>query len=225
MGSCCEKEPEALEALQRNHAKVLWTVLSINLTMFIVEGFCGLYAGSTAVLADSLDMLGDALVYGFSIFVLGRSAKWQGRASMLKGLIMLVFGLAVMGEAFNKFWHTTIPNAEVMNWVGIAALAMNSICFALLWNHRSDNINMQSTWVCSRNDLIANVGVLAAAGLTVVTHSKWPDLAVGLLIATVFLRSAILVIQAVKRSTETSCSVVVGKPQIREDKSCSGPRK
>lgn len=194
MGSCCDKEPEMLHALQKKHGKVLWVVLAINLIMFAAELITGYLAGSTAVLADSLDMLGDSLVYGFGIFALGRSQVWQVRVSRMKGLIMFGFGCAVIVQAIYKFAQISIPDAELMGWIGLLALTMNAICFGLLWGHRSDNINIQSTWICSRNDLIANVGVLIAAGLTSVTVSKWPDLIVGLLIAGVFLRSAVFVL-------------------------------
>ena len=176
------------------------------------------------MLADSLDMLGDALVYGFSIFVLGRSVAWQSRAATLKGIIMLLFGLSVLAEAFSKYTGTEIPNSEIMQYAGAAALLMNTICFALLWSHRSDNINMQSTWICSRNDLIANVGVLVAAGLTVMTQTKWPDLAIGLLIALLFLRSAISVILSARRSTATACSVVIVPQKATEQDNCCGPK-
>lgn len=194
MRHCCDKEDE-VNALKKSHAKVLWIVLAINLVMFAVEMISGLISNSTALLADSLDMLGDSLVYGFSLLVLNRSTKWQAKASFLKGAIMLAFGIGVIGEAIYKFAHPLMPAAEIMGWIGALALLMNTGCFLLLWRHRDDNINMQSTWFCSRNDLIANAGVLVAAGLTFVTVSKWPDLLTGLAIAVVFLRSASFVLK------------------------------
>lgn len=147
------------------------------------------------MLADGADMLGDSLVYAFSLFAIRRSEIWQARASMLKGMIMLAFGLIVLVQAGMKFSGASLPSAEMMGWMGAIALFMNLICFGFLWRHRSDNLNMESTWVCSRNDLIANSGVLLAAWLTTVTVSKWPDLIVGVLIAAVFLRSAIGVVR------------------------------
>lgn len=194
MRDCCDKEHE-LVALRQSHEDVLWTVLGINLVMFIAELIVGFVSHSTAVLADGADMLGDSLVYAFSLFVLRRSEIWQARASMLKGMIMVAFGLLVLVQAGMKFTSSALPSAEMMGWMGAIALFMNLICFGLLWRHRSDNLNMESTWVCSRNDLIANSGVLLAAWLTTLTLSKWPDLIVGLLIAAVFLRSAISVVR------------------------------
>ena len=138
----------------------------------------------------SLDMLGDALVYGFSLFVLARSARWQAGAALAKGLFMLAFGLGVLGEAVDKAIHPVLPSAHTMGLIGALALAANLVCFLLLYRHRSDNLNLRSTWLCSRNDLVANLGVLLAAAACALLVSRWPDLLVGVLIAGLFLRSA-----------------------------------
>ena len=174
---------------------MLWIVLAINALMFLVEGYAGLIARSTALLADALDMLGDALVYGFSLFVLARSARWQAGAALAKGSFMLAFGLGVLGEALYKAFHPVLPNSGTMGVIGGVALAANLVCFLLLFQHRSDNLNMSSTWLCSRNDLIANVGVLLAAGACYVFASRWPDIIVGCIIAVLFLKSAFNVLR------------------------------
>ena len=206
MKHCCDKE-EDIAALRGAHLKVLQIVLAINLVMFLVEMTAGWLSQSTSLLADSLDMLGDSLVYGFSLYVLNRSITWQARASLLKGGIMLLFGFAVIVEAIFKVMNPIVPGADIMTLIGVLALTMNSICFALLWRHRDDNINLQSTWICSRNDLIANCGVLLAALLTAVLSSRWPDLIIGLLIATVFLQSAVSVLrQATEAISADQCS-------------------
>ena len=112
---------------------------------------------------------------------------------------MLAFGLGVLGEGIYKAIHPVVPAAETMGIVGGIALAANVVCFGLLYRHRADNLNMSSTWLCSRNDLIANVGVLLAAGATYVLTSRWPDIVVGCIIAALFLRSAFSVLsQAIR---------------------------
>ena len=179
---------------------MLWIVLGINAAMFLVEGVAGLLAHSTALLADALDMLGDALVFGFSLFVLGRSVRWQAGAALSKGAFMLAFGLAVLAEATYKVVHPVIPNAGTMGVIGTLALAANIVCFSLLYRHRADNLNMSSTWLCSRNDLIANVSVLVAAGAAYVLVSRWPDIVVGCVIAALFLRSAFRVLRDADRA-------------------------
>ena len=190
MTSCCEDKACEVTSLRERHSRVLWIVLAINAAMFVVESAAGLLGHSTSLLADSLDMLGDALVYGFSLFVLARSLRWQAAAALAKGAFMLAFGLAVLAEAAFKVFHPIMPSVETMGIVGAAALAANIVCFSLLYRHRSDNLNMSSTWLCSRNDLIANAGVLVAAGTTYLLASRWPDIIVGCIIAGLFLRSA-----------------------------------
>lgn len=181
--------------MREGHARVLWLVLAINALMFLVEGWAGLLAHSTSLLADALDMLGDALVYGFSLFVLARSARWQAGAALAKGGFMLAFGLGVLAEAVYKVFHPVMPGVEMMGIVGAIALGANLICFFLLYSHRGDNLNMSSTWLCSRNDLIANVGVLVAAGGSYLLVSRWPDIVVGGIIASLFLGSAFRVLR------------------------------
>jgi len=190
MANCCEDKACEVAAMRERHGRVLWIVLALNTLMFVVEGWAGLLAHSTSLLADALDMLGDALVYGFSLFVLARSLRWQAGAALAKGAFMLGFGLAVLAEAAYKVFHPLMPGAETMGIVGTVALAANVVCFALLYRHRGDNLNMSSTWLCSRNDLIANVAVLLAAGATYLVASRWPAIVVGCVIAALFLRSA-----------------------------------
>lgn len=198
MTDCCEDKGCEVGALRESHGRVLWMVMAINATMFVVEGYAGIVAQSTSLLADALDMLGDALIYAFSLFVLHRSAQWQARAAMAKGIFMMAFGLAVLAEAAHKALVPAMPLPMTMGIVGAIALAANLACFLMLYRHRADNLNMSSTWLCSRNDLIANASVIAAAGATAVLASRWPDIVVGVAIAALFLRSAFTVIRAAR---------------------------
>lgn len=195
MASCCEDKSCEIDALRDSHSRVLWVVLTINALMFVVEASTGILAHSTSLLADSLDMLGDAIVYGFSLFVLNKSLRWQAGAAAVKGGFMLLFGIGVLTEAGYKAFNPVVPNAELMGTVGALALFANLACFFMLYRHRADNLNMSSTWLCSRNDLIANVGVLLAAGASYWLTSQWPDIAVGTLIAALFLHSAASVLR------------------------------
>lgn len=204
MAACCEDKGCEVTALRERHARVLWIVLAINSLMFLVEGSAGILARSTALLADALDMLGDALVYGFSLFVVARSARWQAGAALCKGTFMLLFGLAVLGEAAHKALHPVMPVAETMGAIAALALGANLVCFLLLYRHRSDNLNMSSVWLCSRNDLIANVAVLGAAAGTFLLASRWPDILVGVLIAGLFLGSALRVLRQSVQALRTA---------------------
>jgi len=194
MDDCCEAKAKEISVLRDKHKNVLTFVLVINAVLFVVEMAAGLVAHSTALLADSLDMLGDALVYGFSLYVLWRSAESKAMAAMLKGVIMAMFGIGVLFEAIHKMIGGIVPVAETMGIIGIIVLLGNGLCFLLLFRHRSDDLNMRSTWLCSRNDIIANASVLLAAGGVAYLHSVWPDILIGLIIAALFLRTAFAIL-------------------------------
>jgi cation diffusion facilitator family transporter len=194
MDACCETKAEELSALRDEHKTVLIIVLVINAVLFIVEAAAGLIAHSTALLADSLDMLGDAFVYGFSLYVLWRSLKWKAVAAIVKGIIMAAFGIGVLAQGIHKIVLGVVPNAETMGIIGALVLLGNGICFLLLFRHRADDLNMRSTWLCSRNDIIANLAVLVAAAGVAFFASTWPDIIVGVAIAALFLKSAFTVV-------------------------------
>ena len=195
MDACCDTKAEELNTLRDKHRKVLILVLAINAVLFIVEAIAGFLAHSTALLADSLDMFGDSLVYGFSLYVLWRSAESKAMAAMLKGAIMAAFGIGVLFEAIHKMVVGVVPVAETMGIIGMLVLLGNGVCFLLLFRHRSDDLNMRSTWLCSRNDIIANLSVLAAAIGVKFLDSSWPDTVVGGAIAALFLKSAFTVLR------------------------------
>jgi cation diffusion facilitator family transporter len=210
MDVCCETKAEEIKTLRGKHKNVLTVVLVINAVLFVVEAAAGLVAHSTALLADSLDMLGDALVYGFSLYVLWRRAEWKTAAAVLKGAIMAVFGVGVLIEAVYKAIAGVVPMAETMGIIGLLVLLGNGLCFLLLFRHRSDDLNMRSTWLCSRNDILANLSVLIAAAGVKVFDSSWPDILIGAAIAALFLRSAFTVLhesfaelQKLKSESET----------------------
>ncbi|MGR9106052.1 MAG: cation diffusion facilitator family transporter [Gammaproteobacteria bacterium] len=190
MSDCCHEAACEIEKLRERQRSTLQVVLAINGVMFVVEAVAGLLAGSTALLADSLDMLGDTLVYGFSLVVVARNDEWKAISALIKGAIMAVFGVSVLAQAAYKFLHPELPQFETIGSVGLLVLFANSACFILLRRHRTEDVNMRSVWLCSRNDIIANVSVLFAAFGVWSLKSQWPDVLVGLGIAVLFLRSA-----------------------------------
>lgn len=193
MDDCCIDKSCAVDQLRQNQSRTLRAVLWINGGMFAVELAFGLIVGSVALLADSLDMLGDALVYGVSLYAVARGPVWKARAAVGKAALMALFGLFVLGQVAWKVVHPEAPSHETMGAISVLALAANGVCFALLWRHRAEDINMKSVWHCSRNDLVANVLVIAAAAAVWLTASAWPDIVVGAIICAVFLRSAFVV--------------------------------
>lgn len=195
MADCCDDKSCEVTSLRERHSRILKTVLAINAAMFVIEFWAGIRSGSTALMGDSLDMLGDALAYGVSLYVLGKGMRLNAVAAMFKGGIMALLGLLVLGEAVFKVLNPSLPVAETMGLIGLLALAANLICLGLLWKSRGDDLNMNSVWLCSRNDILVNVGVLVAAGAVHVTQSRWPDIGIGVFIALVVLRSSYGVIK------------------------------
>jgi cation diffusion facilitator family transporter len=188
MQGCCDHAH--IEGASAGQRRVLQAVFAINAAMFLGEFGAGLLIGSSALLGDSLDMLGDALVYGVSLYALGMGERWRIGAAALKGAAMAIFGLVVLVHAGLELTLGTVPHSGAMAGVAALALAANTVCFGLLYRYRGGDLNMRSSWLCSRNDLIANVAVLFAAGLVWLTRSPWPDGLVGVAIATLFLWSA-----------------------------------
>jgi Co/Zn/Cd efflux system component len=238
MDSCCENKSSELAQLRDKQSRVLYFVLAINASMFLVEFIAGWIIGSTALLADSLDMFGDATVYALTLYVLHRSARTRAGAALFKGGFMLLFGLLVIADAVRKMVTGGVPEAEWMGMVGAAALVANTVCFALLYRHRSDDLNMKSTWLCSRNDLIANSSVIAAAILVGISGTVWPDVIVGLAIAVLFLHSARQVLTEAWKEWRLHDAPFQSKPQsmaepsaccsaettTKDDSCCAPPR-
>lgn len=187
---CCQSKGSELTKLQKDQTHVLWIVLVINLVMFVVEFGASLQAASLSLAGDSLDMLGDALVYASSLYVVNKGRKAQAGAAFFKGTLMFLFAIALFARASYQLFTGVTPTAAVMSTVGLLALLANIICLLLLSRHRRDNLNMSSVWLCSRNDIIANTSVLVAAGLVFLTQSGLPDLAVGFVLTVVFAKSA-----------------------------------
>ena len=199
MSGCCGGDDEALAlAAARNQdiRRVLIIVLVINLAMFVLELGAGLVARSASLTADSMDMLGDALVYIVSLYALERSARWRAGAALFKGAFILLLGLGVLVQIGLKIAFGVAPSSTLMLLFGGLALAANLFCLKLLWRFRADNVNLSSTFECSRNDVIANVGVIVAAIGVTAFDSPWPDIAVAVVIAFLFLRSALRVTAA-----------------------------
>ena len=199
MADCCDDKSCALEQLRERQAGTLKIVLMINAVMFVVVLAAGLYASSTALLADSLDNLGDALTYALSLYVVWRSERAKATVSMFKGALIFAAALFVIGQITHKLLHPTVPLFETVGVVGVVgalALVANGTCLCLLCKHRHEDVNMASVWECSRNDIAANLAVLFASAAVWFVGSGWPDLLIGALLAGLFLRSAVRVFRA-----------------------------
>ena len=195
---CCSSLENELNKVQDSKRNILVWVLLINGAMFLIEGIYGWLAQSSALMADALDMLGDAAIFGFSLYVIRLDSIWQNRAGYIKGIIMALFSISVLIGAFYKLFNPVVPEAFTMGGIGALALVANLICAILLLGFRDSDINMRSAWICSRNDVLANIGVLLAAWGVAWTGSSWPDLVVGVSISALILKSAIEVLKDAK---------------------------
>lgn len=191
---CCSIEVDSAE-----QARILWIVLGINAAMFVAEFVAGLIAQSTGLIADSLDMLADAAVYGVSLYAVGRSAGLKRRAAMLSGVLQVMLALSVAGEILRRMIVGSEPEPTFMIGVSLIALVANVICLALIAKHRDGEVHMRASWVFSKNDVIANVGVIAAGGLVLLLDEHWPDLVIGSLIVIVVFRGGISILVDAKR--------------------------
>lgn len=199
MANCCEDKACAIEALQRRQASTLKAVLAINAVMFVVVLVMGIYANSASLLSDALDNLGDAVTYALSLYAVGKGIEAKSRVALFKGLLILGAGIAVMVGVLYKALHPAMPVYEAMGGTSLLALAANLTCLAMLWRHRSEDVNMSSVWECSRNDIASNASVFVAAGGVWLFASPWPDLIVGFALALLFLVSAAKVMRSALR--------------------------
>ena len=191
MDECCSTKEDELVGIQVSMRRVLIFVLLLNALMFILEFGAGLYSQSSALTADSLDMLGDAVVYGVSLYALGRSRRWCASVALFKAGLIAVLALVAVLQMVSHLIAGSTPVAPLMFWFGAIALTANVLCLTLLYRYRQLNANMSSTFECSRNDVIANGGVLVAAAGVYFLHKPWPDVVVGGIIAAILLRSSI----------------------------------
>jgi len=193
MGGCCESSC-SLEGLQQRQRGTLLSVLGINALMFLVIVAAALYGQSTALLADSLDNLGDALTYGLSLYAVSKSTGVKARVALFKGGLIFLAALAVLAQIVYKIFVPGMPLFAVMGAFSLIGLGANSLCLFLLWRHRHEDVNMSSVWECSRNDIVANLAVFVAAGGVWLTGSGWPDMVVALALVLFLLRSALRVL-------------------------------
>ena len=186
---CCGSDVR-FDGLSADYKRRLWLVIAINAAMFLVEMGAGALAGSQALKADALDFLGDSATYGISLAVIGASVRARSWAAIGKAASLSAMALWVLGITAYHVLVVGIPHAEVMGTIGVLALLANVGSVLILMRYRDGDANVRSVWLCSRNDAIGNVAVMAAAVAVWLTQTKWPDLAVAALMAALFFYSS-----------------------------------
>jgi len=203
MTGCCDKDC-SLDALRERQRGTLQIVLGINAVMFLVIVVAALYGRSTALLADSLDNLGDALTYALSLYAVARGPAVKARVALFKGGLIFLAACAVAGQLVYRLLVPTTPMFEIMGAFSLLGLAANSVCLYLLWRHRHEDVNMSSVWECSRNDIASNVSVFVAAGAVWLTDSGWPDVVVATGLLWLLMRSALRVTASARAELRTA---------------------
>ena len=195
MSGCCDDGCSS-DRLRERQRGTLLIVLGINAVMFFVIVAAAFYGKSTALLADSLDNLGDALTYSLSLYAVSRGAAVKAKVALFKGGLIFLAAFAVAAQISYRLFVPSVPVFEIMGAFSLLGLAANSVCFFLLWRHRHEDVNMSSVWECSRNDIASNLSVFVAAGAVWFTGSGWPDIVVALGLVWLLMRSAIRVISS-----------------------------
>ena len=193
-GKCCSHDLK-FDGMSDTYKRILWVVIALNATMFVVEIVAGQLSGSRALQADSLDFLGDTITYAVSLFAIGHTLLWRSRAALAKGASLALMAAWVMGSTIYAALYPGVPAAFTMGIVGFLALGANVASVALLYKFRDGDANIRSVWLCSRNDAIGNIAVMLAASGVWATRSGWPDLIVAGLMACLFLFSATQIVR------------------------------
>lgn len=194
MSDSCSSVTVDLASLHGRQRRVLAWMFGINVATFAVMVAGSVLSGSSALLSGTLDNLGDALTYALSLAVVGASDHVKARVALVKGLLIMGAALTVAGQIVWRLTDLHAPTAPSMSVAATINLIANVVCLKLLSPYRHDDINMSSSWECSRNDVIEGVAVIGAAGAVWMLASPWPDLLVAVVLLAIFLRSAIYVL-------------------------------
>ena len=204
MSARCHSDASSVaQAADPRYRRILVVALALNLTMFAVELAAGMASGSVSLLADAIDFFGDAANYAVSLAVLSMALVVRARAAMFKAACMLGFGLFVLGKVAWSARTGVPPAAITMGVVGLLALCVNLGVAFMLYRYRNGDANMQSVWLCSRNDALSNIAVMLAALGVFGTASAWPDLAVASVMGLLAITSAVTVFKSARIELST----------------------
>ena len=190
--SGCGCEVEIKDQSQR---QVLYWLLGINATMFVIDMGIGLLADSTALIADSLDMLADAVVYGVALYAIGKSLLHKANAARISGFFQMALGVLIIIDIVRRSIYGSEPVSGLMMAMGAVALVANVICLVIIRKQRNEEVHMRASWIFSANDVIANLGVISAGVLVFWLDSRWPDLVIGVIVSCVVLRGAKMILE------------------------------
>ncbi len=209
MAGCGCGSSTPFDGMSASYKKILWVIIAINFTMFVVEMVASQYSNSMALRADALDFLADSLTYTISLLVIGMSLRTRAKAALFKGILLAVLGVWVFGSTLYRVFILGVPNEMIMGTIAILAFSANVVSALLLMKYRDGDANVRSVWLCSRNDAIANLAVLAAAVMVFYSQSPWPDLVVAFIMSGLFLHSSWSIIRQAREemNAEPVCHI------------------
>jgi len=204
MADCCEDKACAIEAMKAKQSKTLKIVLLINTFLFLLTAYYGFTAHSTGLLSESLDDFGDAVTYALSLYVVYKSDQMKAKVAFIKGCLILLGAVFVLVKVVQHSIDNAVPVFEAMGIVALIALLLNVTCLILLTKHRDQDINMSSVWECSRNDIFNNASIILAAVLVGITNLGWADIAVGLVLSLLLIKSSVKVLKSAYHASKNT---------------------
>lgn len=215
--SGCGCEVELKDSQQKT---VLYWLLAINATMFVFEIGFGWLSESTALIADSLDMLADAIVYAIALYAVGKSIQHKANAALVSGYFQLGLGVLILLDIARRLYGESEPHSWFMIGVGSVALVANVICLILIRKHNNDEVHMRASWIFSANDVIANLGVVIAGILVMVLEQRWPDIVIGSIISILILRGAYRILSDAKQELAVALKTCEKPSEEKQTTSC-----
>jgi Co/Zn/Cd efflux system component len=209
-----------IEIKDNEQKTILYWLLGINAAMFVLELGVGWYAQSTGLIADSLDMLADAIVYGIGLYAVGKAMTAKAKAALISGYFQLILALLILIDIIRRVAFGSEPTSALMMGMGLLALAANVTCLLLIQRHRHGEVHMRASWIFSTNDVLANLGVIISGALVAWMGSRWPDLVIGSLIVILILRGAWLILADAKRELKAHAA----PPATCCDKPCESKK-
>lgn len=184
--------------------KTLKIALLLNASMFVIGLSAGVLAQSTALIADSFDMLADTIAYSLGLWAVGRAAYLKTIIAKLSGGLLLLLGLGILFEIGRRAWLGSSPESSIMIAVACLSLVVNTTVLMLLRKFRNGEVHLQATWIFTRADVIANLGVILSGILVMLTKSRYPDLIMGFVIGLYVIREAIEIFKVAKNYNQST---------------------
>ncbi len=189
-------ETEFTENNHKQQSSLLWAVLIINFSFFIIEMLAGLISRSMGLVADSLDMLADAFVYGLSLRAVGAAISRKKRVARLSGYFQMLLAILGIIEVGRRFIYSEInPDYQTMIIVSVFALIANAVCMVILGKTKSEEAHIKASKIFTSNDIVINIGVILAGILVMFTNSFIPDLVIGTIVFVIVVRGALRILK------------------------------